>query len=226
MLSLLSLLSLLFSLLLSLSSSSSSTIPFFLFFLFFGRGDITLTSKLAGIHVEGKLLVLQVEHLVVLVLVIHQVDSGTDIAASLELQAQGIARCLDTVGTRVVGTIQRAVRRTSSTVRAKGLVPSVTGVAVGRSRSGVKPAPVAVKDNALGLGCASAGRASRDGERGVLLRGECTSLLSLYDRTQGEGSEGEGEGRHAGRLEQGCSTAGVVGCVAELSSMSRTAAFI
>jgi hypothetical protein len=60
----------------------------------------------------------------------------------------------------------------------------------------------------------------------VLLRSECTSLLSLYNRTQGEGSEGEGKGRHAGRLEQGCSTAGVVGCVVKVSRMSRMAAFI
>jgi hypothetical protein len=51
----------------------------------------------------------------------------------------------------------------------------------------------------------------------VLLSGEYAGLLSLDNRAQGEGSEGEGEGRHAGRFERGCSTAGFVGCGVKLS---------
>jgi hypothetical protein len=91
----------------------------------------------------------------------------------------------------------------------------------------MKPAPVSVKDDTLGLGCAStAGGASRDGERGVLLRSKCTGLLSLYDRTQSESSEGEGESRHAGRLERGCSTAGFVGWGVKLSRPSGVVALI
>jgi hypothetical protein len=199
----------------------SSSFPSF-FFVEVG----TLTSKLADVDVKSKLLVAQIEELVVFILLVHEVDSGTDIAASFELQAQRAARCLDTVSTRVVGTIESAVRGTGDSVRAESLVPGVASVAVGRSRSGVEPAPVTVKDDALGLRSATAGRASRDGERRVLLGSKCTGLLSLYNRAQGEGGKGEGEGRHAGRLERGCSTAGFVGCGVKLSETSRMTTFI
>jgi len=177
----------------------------------------TLTDELGNVDVKRKFLVLQIEGLVSGIRLVHEVDSGSDIAASLELQTQGAAGCLDAVGTRVVGAIERAVLRTGDSIGAKGLVPGVAGVAVGRSRSGVKPAPVAVKDDALSLGCTPTGGASRNRERRVLLSGEYTSLLGLDDRAQGEGSEGKTEGRHAGRLERGCSTAGFVGCVVQIS---------
>jgi hypothetical protein len=158
---------------------------------------------------------------------VHEVDSGSNIAAGLELQAQGVAGCFDTVGTRVVGTVESAILGTCGSVGAKGLVPGVAGVAVGRSRGRMEPTPVSVKDDALSLGCASTtGTAGRDGERGVLLRSKCTGLLSLYDRTQSEGGEGEGEGRHAGRLERGCSTAGFGGWVVKVSRTLRISSFI
>jgi hypothetical protein len=60
----------------------------------------------------------------------------------------------------------------------------------------------------------------------VLLRSKCTGLLSLYDRTQSEGGEGEGEGRHAGRLERGCSTAAFGGWVVKVSRTLRISSFI
>ena len=62
---------------------------------------------------------------------VHEVDSGSNIAAGLELQAQGVAGCFDAVGTRVVGTVESAVLGTCGSVGAKGLVPGVAGVAVG-----------------------------------------------------------------------------------------------
>jgi hypothetical protein len=186
----------------------------------------TLTSELGNVDIKRKLLVLQVERLVRRIRLVHEVDSGSDIAAGLELQAQGVTRCLDTVSTRVVGAIEGTVLRTSDSIGAKGRVPGVAGVAVGRSRSGVKPAPVAVKDDALSLGHTPAGGASRDRERRVLLGGEYTGLLSLDDRAQGKGSEGEGEGRHAGRFELDCSTAGFVGCGVNVSRTSWMASFI
>jgi len=185
------------------------------------EGTVKTASELADVDVESELLVLQVEELVVLVLLVHEVDSGANIAARLELQAQGVARCFDAVSTRVVGAIESAVCRASDSIGAKGLVPGVAGVAVGRSGGGMEPAPVAVKDDALSLGCTSAGSALRDRERRVLLSSECAGLLSLDDRAQGEGGEGEGEGRHAGRFERGCSTAGLVGCGVKVSRESR-----
>ena len=187
----------------------------------------TLTDELGNVDVKRKFLVLQIEGLVSGIRLVHEVDSGSDIAASLELQTQGAAGCLDAVGTRVVGAIERAVLRTGDSIGAKGLVPGVAGVAVGRSRGRMEPTPVSVKDDALSLGCASTtGTAGRDGERGVLLRSKCTGLLSLYDRTQSEGGEGEGEGRHAGRLERGCSTAGFGGWVVKVSRTLRISSFI
>jgi len=95
------------------------------------EGAVETASNLADIDVKRELLVLQVEHLVVLVLLVHKVDTGANIAAGLELKAQRVARCLDAVGTRVVGTVKGAVRRTSGTVRAQSLVPGVASVAVG-----------------------------------------------------------------------------------------------
>jgi len=70
----------------------SSVIAFFggLFEPFFFE-ICSLTNELADIHVKGEFLVLEVEELVVLVLVVHEVDSGTDVASGLELHAEGAA---------------------------------------------------------------------------------------------------------------------------------------
>ena len=160
-----------------------------------------LTFELADVDIERELLVLQLEELVVLVLIIHEVDSGANIAASLELETQGVARCLDTVGAGVVSAIECAVRRASCAIRAQSLVPGVTCVAVGGAGGGVEPTPVAVKHNALGLGRASAASsASGNRESRVLLRSKGPSLLSVHNRAEGEGTQGEGKGRHACRL--------------------------
>ena len=65
----------------------------------------------------------------------------------------------------------------------------------------MKPTPVAVEHNALGLGRASAaGSASRHGKRRVLLRSKSSSLLSVGNRAECKSTEGEGEGRHVCRL--------------------------
>lgn len=65
----------------------------------------------------------------------------------------------------------------------------------------MEPTPVAIEDNALSLGRATAGGASRHGERGVLLSSECASLLSTDSRAEGKGTEGKGKGGHL----SGCS---------------------
>lgn len=160
-----------------------------------------LTFELADVDIERELLVLQLEELVVLVLVIHEVDSGANIATSLELETESVARCLDTVGAGVVGAVECAVRRTSRAIRAQSLVPGVACVAVGGARGGVEPTPVAIKHNALGLGRASAASsASGNGKSRVLFRSKGSSLLSVDNRAEGKSTQGEGEGRHACRL--------------------------
>lgn len=157
-----------------------------------------LTSDLADVDIKGELLVLEVEHLVVLVLVIHEVDARANVAANLQLQAQLVTRGLDAVGAWVVGTIESTVSSASHTIRAKSAVPSVAGVAVGRAAGRVGPAPVAVKHNALGLGDTSAGSTGGHRERRVVLWSQCTGLLRIDGRAQGERREGEVSGRHVG----------------------------
>jgi hypothetical protein len=165
-------------------------------------GHRSLTSNLADVHIEGKFLADQVEGLVVLVLIIHEVDARTDVATSLELKTQRVSGRFDAVGASVVGTIESAVRRASRTIRAKSLVPSVAGVAVGRARSRVEPTPVAIENNALSFGNTAAGSASRHGESRVLLSGKTASLLSVDGRTECESTKCNGEGGHACRLFQ------------------------
>jgi hypothetical protein len=133
-------------------------------------------------------------------LIIHEVNAGADVATSLELKTQRVSGCFDAVGASVVGTIECAVRRTSCTIRAKSLVPSVAGVAVGRARGRVEPTPVAIENNALSLGNAAAGGASRHRESRVLLSGKTASLLSVDGRAECESTKGKGEGGHACRL--------------------------
>jgi hypothetical protein len=179
----------------------------------------SLTSNLADVYIEGKLLIeynkgvsmatkvagtgkLTIEGLIVLVLIIHEVDAGTNVATSLELKTQRVSGCLDAVGTGVVGAIESAVRRTSRTIGAKSLVPSVASVAVGRARSRVEPTPVAIEDDALSLGNTAAGGASRHREGRVLLSSKTASLLSVDGRAECESTKGKSEGGHACRLFQ------------------------
>lgn len=169
-----------------------------------------LTLELADVNVEGKFLVLEVEHLVVLVLIIHEVDARADVGTRLELQAQLVARSLDTISAGVVSAIHGTVGSAGDSIGAESSVPGVAGVAVGRARGGVEPAPVTVKDDTLRLRSTAAGGAGRYGEGGVPLRSKSTSLLSVDCRTQREGGEGEREGRHACRLV-GESTDGLAG---------------
>jgi hypothetical protein len=135
-------------------------------------------------------------------LIVHEVDAGADVATSLELKTQRVSGCFDAVGAGVVGAIESAVRRASCTIRAKSLVPSVAGVAVGRARGGMEPTPVAIENNALSLGNTAAGGASRHREGRVLLSSKTASLLSVDGRTECESTKCDGEGGHACRLFQ------------------------
>jgi hypothetical protein len=71
-------------------------------------GTIETAAKVGDIDVEGEFLVLEFEHLVGR-LAGHQVDTRTNIGTGHELEGKSITRGGDTIGTRVVGTIQGAV---------------------------------------------------------------------------------------------------------------------
>lgn len=113
-------------------------------------------------------------------------DSGkTYLSIGDELVGQRVARGGNTVGTRVVSTLNGAVLGASNTVRAKGGVPGVALVAVGRARSGVQPTPVGVQDN----GSLSGLTVLSPGELGVDLRGESSDLLRRSESKKVEGSK-------------------------------------
>lgn len=65
--------------------------------IFFGNRTLTKTRN---INVEGKLLVLQLEQLVLVA--VDQVDTRSDVVALLELQADRVTAGLNTVSARVV----------------------------------------------------------------------------------------------------------------------------
>ena len=157
------------------------------------ESSVQAAGKVRDIGIECELLVQELEHLVVAV-VLHEVDTRTDILAasaalSNELERESIARGTDTVSTAIVGTINSAVFGTGSGIWAKGGVPGVTGVAVGVARSGVQPAPVSIQDD-LGAGSGtSAARAALRAEGRVDFGLGCSDLLSSDGCSQGE-SEG------------------------------------
>lgn len=151
-------------------------------------GTVKAARKVGYIDVKGELLVLHVE------LLVggrrsrsHEVDTGADVGASLELQGEGRAGAGDTVCARVVGTIESAVGSACSTIRAQGSVPGVTSVAVGRATGAVEPAPVSVEHDGSRLSRARAGsRACLPGESGVGLSSESSDLLGVDSGEEGE----------------------------------------
>ena len=101
------------------------------------------------------------------------------LVAGDKLEVQLVARGGDTVGSRVVGTINAALLSADRVVGADALIPDVSVIAVGRSLDRVRPAPVGVEHNA--------GADIRAGARGtplpvqgrVVLRLQRASLLGL-----------------------------------------------
>jgi hypothetical protein len=118
-------------------------------------GTVETARKLGDINVEGELLSLHLELLVHGGAAwCHEVDTRTDVAASLELEGKSGSRSGDTVCTAIVGTFESAVLSASSAVGvgAVGSVPSVAIVAVGGTTDIVDPTPISIEDNAGALG--------------------------------------------------------------------------
>lgn len=165
-------------------------------------GTVETAGQLGDVDVEGELLVHQVEHLVLGVGGVHEIDTRADVGTSLEGEGEGVAAGGDTVSACVVGTIESAVRCTSGAVRAESGVPCAASVAVGVTGGSVEPAPVSVEDNGTlhGRAAASSGTCSPFELRvGFSCLG--TDLLSTGDSEEGEGDEG-GFSEHCENVEE------------------------
>lgn len=84
---------------------------------------VQATREVGYIDVEGEFVANEIEGLVALIILGHQVDTGADVLAGDEGESQGVARGGDAVSALVVGTIQSAIRGASLIVRAKRLIP-------------------------------------------------------------------------------------------------------
>ena len=96
-------------------------------------GAVETAGEGRKVDVESELLVEEVEGLVGR-LVLQEVETRADVGTGLEGELERAAGGGDTVGTRVVRTVERAVLRAGRAIRAVGGVPLVTGVAVLCSR--------------------------------------------------------------------------------------------
>jgi hypothetical protein len=155
------------------------------------ESTIEATRKLGDIDVKGELLVKEVEHLVVVV-VLHEVDTGADVGALAlgdELQGESVAAGGDTIGRLVVTAFQGTLRSAGRSVGADSGVPGVATVAVGVAVSDVNPSPVGVEgDRGAALGRAATASALLPGKLGVDFGGNVTGQLR-----KGSGSERERE---------------------------------
>jgi hypothetical protein len=160
-------------------------------------GTVETAAEVGDIDIKSELLVLELEHLVGGVAG-KEVHARTDVGAGLEFEGQGVTRGSDTIGTRVVGTIQGTVGSTSLTVGAEGAIPSVTGVAVGIAGGRVQPTPVGVEHDRASLRSATRRSALGPAKGGVGLGLLGTDLLS--------GSKGNGRkerGKRSRELHDG-----------------------
>jgi hypothetical protein len=149
-------------------------------------GTVETASEVGHVNVESELLVLELEQLIGRV-VCHEVDTRADVRASLELESQGITRGGDTVGARVVSTIESAVLSAGNTIGAEGSIERGTGVAVGITGGGVEPAPVRVEGDRTSLGSAATRLgALLPAERRVVLSGLSADLLGSNERNERE----------------------------------------
>jgi len=97
------------------------------------KGAVQTAGKVGNVDVKGKLLIEKLEHLIGR-LAGHQVNAGTDVLLGGirdEFEGECVTASGDTVGARVVCTVESAVLRASSTIGTKRAVPGVAGVAVG-----------------------------------------------------------------------------------------------
>ena len=149
------------------------------------QSTIQTTGEVRNIDIESELLVVWLEHLILAVRVVHEVDTGTDVGRVWTLgdilEGKGVAGGGDTICSGVVSTVNSTVLRTGCSIRAETGIPGATVIAVGGARGSVGPTPVRVEHNGTRL--LSAGRTGtsagtlRPRKLGMGLRSEGTNLL-------------------------------------------------
>ena len=138
------------------------------------KSAIEAARKTGNVNIEGELVVLEHEHLV-LVVRVHEVGAATNVTGvgTFRDQSQGERRLRsnNAVSFLVRGTFNSAVLGAGGDVGAYGSVPLVTIVAVFAII--VQPAPVRINHHLVGSGGAAGSRAGRRGEGrvGLLLLG-------------------------------------------------------
>lgn len=155
------------------------------------QGAIQPTFKLGDIRVKGELVTQEIECLVLSIRTgLHQVDTATDRlpvgVLSDQPEVELAAGSGDTICARVVGAINAALLGAHRVAGTNRGVPFVAVVAVGRTRDGVSPSPVGIKDDTGRVGgAAAASGACLPCQRRMSLSLACASLLRA-----GGGDEG------------------------------------
>lgn len=164
------------------------------------ESTVETTWKVGDIDVESKLLVEDLEKLI-LTVAVHEVNTGTNVlpirVVRHEFESECIAHDADTITTRVIRAVDSTVRGAGLAIGADGGVPGVSGVAVGGAVFVVYPPPVRVEhDLAVTDVGASPGRsATLEGKFWV-----CFGLVCTDELTQGDdSSEGESEKSSSGK---------------------------
>lgn len=166
------------------------------------ESTVQTAREVRDVNVKGELIVEEIEGLVCLV-VLHKVHTRANILTGDKCQGQRVTSGRDTIGTLVVGAINRAVRSARLIVRAKRLIPLfgivswelghliqttclVTSVAVGGVVDRVSPTPVGVEhDGTRDLSARSAGFASLPCQGGVSFLLQSTCLLGPRNGQEG-----------------------------------------
>lgn len=145
------------------------------------EGTVKTARKGVDVNGKGELLIERVEGLVLSV-GRQQVVAGADVGPRNELQGECVAAGRDTIGTRIVSSVEGAVGSAGDRVGAERSGPGVAGVAVGISTNVVDPAPVGVKgDAAVYRGATASFGALLPGEGRVRFGLRCADLLTMSD---------------------------------------------
>mmetsp|Transcript_37093 Transcript_37093/g.69175 ORF Transcript_37093/g.69175 Transcript_37093/m.69175 type:complete len:219 (-) Transcript_37093:43-699(-) len=138
------------------------------------HGSVHAALDLGGIHVQGKLTVLELEHHVVL-LILHEEEPRAHIGSCDESKTNTSGNRGHTIGALILCVIHSfngTGLRTSFRIRANGGVPNISGVAVGIALSSVDPPPVCIQYQLLVLG-------STTPSFGTLLHGDGRAAFHL-----------------------------------------------
>jgi len=99
------------------------------------QSTVQTARKVGNIDIESELLVVWLEHLILGVGGVHEVDTGTNVVGvwslSDVLESQGVVGGVDPVSSSVVSTIHGAVLSASLSIGTERGIPVVTIIAVG-----------------------------------------------------------------------------------------------